>query len=302
MKTRAFTLVEVLVSCAMLAGLVLILATLIDGVSVATRGATRKLDASAQARIALNQMGRDLSGMVAEAGATLVLGRSPGTSGINDSMAFVARARGCNTESNHRLLAVFYAVRNYSDSVLGVSSTTLPLLGRGFGSVPWQSAGSASAQAALDKAAAMAATEVNGSSNLLSNRAVIADGVLRMAVVLQLANGKLIPFDPANAEFPVKNDFTPSGVTLPSDARAIDLSKVSAVIVGLAALDQQTRTLAKDKLPGIAAKLPRPAVNQTPMQAWDFNNPTFAANFNDLPAPIRQNLRFYQRSFPINQP
>jgi type II secretory pathway pseudopilin PulG len=303
MKTRAFTLVEVLVACAMLAGLVLLLATLLDGLGTATRGMNRKLDASAQARIALNQMGRDLGSITTGAGATLVLGRSPDATGINDSMALLTRARGRNTATNHRLLAVFFAVRNYSDNVLGVSTASLPLLGRGFGSVPWQNTGGTqNSQAALDMACAMAATDVNGTAGLISNRAVIADGVIRMAVVLQLQDGRLIPFDPANPSFPHKTDFVRPGVTLPPDARAVDLSKVSAILVGLAVLDQQTRTLAATDLASIAAKLPRPAAGQTPVQAWDFNDPSFANSFSDVPEPVRQGLRFYQRSFPIPSP
>jgi hypothetical protein len=201
---------------------------------------------------------------------------------------------------DHRLLAVFYAIRNYSDSVLGVSSATLPMLARGFGSVPWQNtSGTIKVKAFLDNASAMAATEVNGSPDLISDRAVIADGVIRMVVVLQLKDGQLIPFDPSNADFPELTDFIRSGVSLPADARAIDLTKVSAILVGLAALDQQTRTVAVDVIADLPAKLPRPVAGQTPLQAWDFNNPTFAANFNDVPAPVRQGLRFFQRTFPV---
>lgn len=296
MKNKAFTLIEVLVACAMLAGLVLLLASVLDGLGNATRGVTRKIDASSQARIALNQLARDLGSMTTGAGATLVLGQSPGATGINDSLAFLTSGRGSNSQPDHRLLAVFYAVRNYSDSVLGVSSASLPILGRGFGSVPWGNS------EGLDAAASRAATDINGATGMISDPDVIADGVIRMAVVLQLRDGRLIPFDPARPDFPTKTDFLRAGVTLPTEARAIDLSKVSAIIVGLAVLDEKTRSLAATDLTNIAAKLPRPAANQTPLQAWDFNSPTFANSFSGVPGPVRQGLRFYQRSFPLPSP
>lgn len=295
-----FSILEVLVATAVLAGLALLLAGIIDGVSKATRSSILKTDASAQARIALNQMGRDLSTLATEGGATLVIGRSPSPTGINDSLAFLCSGRGRNTETNHRLLAVFYAVRNYSDSVLGVSSSTLPMLGRGFGSVPWQNTtGTAITEAFLDNACAKVAADINGSGGIATNKAVIGDGLIRMAVSLQLKSGKIIPCDPANADFPVDASFARPGVSLPSDARALDLSKVSAIIVGVAALDQKTRALSVADLADIADKLPRPAVGQAPIQAWDFTDSTFAASFNDVPLPVRQSIRFFQRTFTI---
>lgn len=280
---RAFTLIELLVAVALLLLLVTLLTNMIGQTASSIRPAESRIETSDTARTVLDRMGRDLQLLVTGGGATVIVGSNSVGGTSNDFMAFLSRIRGPNSAGDARLTSLLYAIRSYSDKVLDVNN--VPMLGREYLTVSWDIGASTLPEDAL----AIAANSVNSAP---AKPAAFTDQILRMAISVQTLDGNFVPVSQA----PRSTTFT-STPALSASCYALDLSKVKAIVVAVAALDLSTRTKVSSTFSDISRALPVPELGKTPMDTWQA-----AVNggaLNSLSAPARENIRFYQRIFPL---
>lgn len=311
-ERAAFTLIEVLVATAVLAIMLVLVASLINSASQSTRTTEGRLDTASMARIAFDRIGDDLNSLVWDKQITLVVGEGNNTSPasqLSDSLAFVCNSRGMAVPGQQvaRMMAVFYAVNHHADNVFGFSTVkggsgddaANPLmLARGFRDIDW-SAIPHEWNYTIDKVVNYGiADEVDSSNNVRA----IGDGIIRMAVVAHLNDGSIepvvLPDGLANPDLPSISLYDPSDIR--AQSTALDLSRVNAITVGLAILDNSSKVLSADRIKEIAAALPRPGADELPVAAWQNINWDGVSGLNPAAAKAaRENLRFYQRTFPI---
>lgn len=284
----AFTLIEVLVAMAVLILLVTLLTSTVSQTAGFIQPAESRMETYDAAGSALDRLASDFQMMVTGGGATLVVGVNNVGGADNNFLAFLSRIRGPKPTTGNdspRLLALLYSIQNYTDRVL--NSQSLPMLGRSYAAVPWD----VGTLSFLENAVATAANSVNGNS-ALTNKAALADGILRMAVIVQNEDGEFVPVDQA-ALYP---DFT-STPPLAANCHALDLTKVKAVIVSLAVLDPKTRSRSSADLAQIAGALPVPKKGETPLDTWQaaVNN----GALEQFGRSVGQNIRLYQRIIPL---
>jgi type II secretory pathway pseudopilin PulG len=140
----------------------------------------------------------------------------------------------------------------------------------------------------------------------------LGDGIVRLHISFVLDDGRIVqtlqqpsatpPFDATYRDFPATGGLATTGV-LPiafSPETSADANKryVKGLIVGLAVLDfstlRQGYLVDENYADSLADELKRPEDGQTPVEAWQANLP------NVRFAPVRQNIRFYQRFYGAN--
>lgn len=298
---RAFSLLEVLVSAAVLALLLGLLLSVVTSTSRTSRTAERRLDATSMARTVFERMAVDLATIVWDGDCTLIVGtgRADDTAArISDSFAFVCRARNIQTDyaisgGYPRLAAVCYNIGRHTNENLGFRDTNAndkPLaLTRILRDVQW-SQQPAEHAGLIDGNINFGFEDVAESS--VSFRA-IGEGIFRMAVVVHLKDGRLLPAN--SPDLPVLPSFTyPNASRMDSGVSvSLDLRKVSAITIGLAVLDMKSQILSVSSLDQIAQTLPRPAEGELPVASWE------AISLSGIRQIDRENLRFFQRTFPI---
>lgn len=105
MKTAAFTILELLVSMAVLAIILVMLVQVVNGLLQSTRTQSQQMDSVASARRAIDVMAADLqNAVVGESSAIL----APTSAGSN-LLALLTSRRGSNGSASHRFLAVSYS-------------------------------------------------------------------------------------------------------------------------------------------------------------------------------------------------
>ena len=78
---------------------------------------------------------------------------------------------------------------------------------------------------------------------------------------------------------------------------AIDLSQVRAITIGIAVLDSGTqRIISATQLSNLVQAIPEPVAGQKPLDAWSVSNSAIQSALAGLPAPVQQNIRFYQQT------
>jgi type II secretory pathway pseudopilin PulG len=119
-EVRAFTILELLVSIAVLAIILVMLVQVVNGLLQSTRTQSQKMDSSAAARRVLDVMAMDLQNAVVGENAAIL---APTAAGSNLFTLLTSR-RGPTNSSTPRFLAVSYAMTNSQIS-------------RSYGSVPF---------------------------------------------------------------------------------------------------------------------------------------------------------------------
>lgn len=318
-KRRAFTITEVLLATAILAIVVTMAASLVNSAAISTNTAERRLDTAEVARTVFDRMLGDLETLVWSGKATLVVGSSnngtTGSSGtkVSDSLAFLCRSRTIQTpgdDRENRMLSVYYAVDHHPDDELGFDTgedRIDPLmLTRGVYEVHLSVLPhTAFKDTTIDRGAPFVGL---GSTN---SRA-IGQGVIRMAVVVHLKDGIFESLDPPaanrdllqptvysadepNSDLPALKD---SGLSIRDSSTALDLREISAITIGLAIIDDTSMILTASDLEQVAAALPRPEIGELPVEVWEDSD--WQSNLDPVARRIAsENLRFYQRTFPI---
>jgi len=165
------------------------------------------------------------------------------------------------------------------------------MLSRRLTSYPWNSANS-TAQFLADVDRQVDAD--TGTSSLDA----IGETIMRMAVIVHKSDGTVL--EATSAQLPGLDSFQ---ATTRSNSVALDLDDVDAITVAFASLDARSQILAADQLGQIAQALPGPTAAELargilPVDKWS------GVNWDSLtgvpPAMVRENIRFYQRTFPIH--
>lgn len=291
---RGFTLIELLCAMAVFVLLMAIVLQVAGHATHSTDRSTREMEVSQMVRQTFDNLGQDLASIVANDGAVLVAGRSPtGWNPASVSLAFLCRARSSESApvaaAGIRCTAVCYGVSLFADREIGVASASAPMVARGYGVVPWSGtyANFANALGSASQAAQ------GGSGTIIDHFDPVAEDIFRLEVVYVLADGRLTPTPPKVTGF--------TSTPALAGADAIDLSKIKAIVVGVASLDRKSREVlfrAKGDtgLQTLAKSFAAVTQDgQTPLDAWSLANvPT------DFPPVVRAGVLFHQRTFTLH--
>ncbi|HSI86480.1 MAG: type II secretion system protein J [Candidatus Methylacidiphilales bacterium] len=303
LRTRAFSMAEVLVAMAVLSLITLMVAQLVTSSGNLALGSRKRLDAESQARLVLSRIGDDLARMVQRSDADCLFATAPG----NDAIYFYSEApaafgSGTGTADKSSVALVGYRIATAPSD----NENRLERLSKG---LKWSGSASSSAQSIV-----LVTTDASGmpvSASRMTNAwagavgtspsyrngtdttyQLLADGVIRLEVAFLTTNGTVTQ-DPQG---------TGSGATT-------SLGKVSAIIVTIAVLDETSQKYVdKTKLTQIAAALSDPTQadfsSSPPLlvaKKWQnqLNSGTFATT-TGIPTSVAAQIRVYQRIFPLS--
>ncbi len=283
----AFTLIEVLVATAVLALLVLLIASILQSGSVVISASRKHLGADAEAREVFSQFGMDLARKPRRADLDVLLSSS------NNALFFYSEAPGFQANSDvrqfNKLSLVGYRVNDEAQ---------LERLGKG---LTWDSPPflTYAPQPPTTNSAPLTASTIPGvwgqtvgstpvhADGVDPNYHLLAKGVFRLFYCFQKTDGSLSltpAFDPIKGK----------------------LADASALILTLAVLDEESRRPLND-IVKLAAALPTPTqsdltAGRLPAEVWQGavdNNTQFASDAG-IPAATAARVRIYQRSFPLD--
>lgn len=302
----AFTLIEVLAATAVLSLLLVLTLQILSNTNTAIRTADRRMDASSQARAALDRIEADFSTALLGYGATAICTKA--AAGGTASIGFLCRSRAREAASgspawlnNLRGAVVGYRIRDRK-------------LERGDGRFTF------SGDDLADHAAGDLSSLFTGLAGALnSNGALLewnplGEGIVRFHISYQLDNGDITqtppeyamtsPQDGTSTTFLNGADISPCTAIAFSTGNAPSSGDhpgryVKALIIGVAAVDRTTLALSKDYLDQLDA-LGTPGVDSSP--ATDTALVLWERNLGSIKfPPLRQNIRFYQRILPVIQ-
>jgi type II secretory pathway pseudopilin PulG len=322
----SFTLVELLVSMAVVAMLLTFVMQLLSNTTATITASSKQIDTASLARIVLDRFEDDFSGARLNAGATALYYSESGDAG-NSAIAFVsgARARGPTTQTNPwttdtRSAFVGYRVRLVTQNIGGTNTPSIASLNRGDGRFTLSVAdmGNQASQNLWDvfgtgnKRIPNDLTAVTDDQRLL-NWQIIGSGIFRLHISFVLDDGQVVQTPPSYRNFFANGGMGTTGcipITFSQTTSAdINLRYVKGLIVGVAVLDETTRNLAykvdNSFWTTVGNKILRPTGDgQTPVQVWSENLRTLISNDPADPKylfpPVRQSIRFYQRFYGVN--
>lgn len=296
----AFTLIELLLSMAVLAILAVLILHIINAASGTIRFSNRSIDAAAQARLAFDRIGADLAGRVADDQTDFVAGNT----GPN-FLQFLSEVTSAGAASNRGASLVTYQLAAHPDngdrvgllrSGKAVDWATRRMRGLDASGLPVTFGGASFPSSLLPSGAA--------DFDLLSGaivRAVVGFQLYPDNLPVELQDGTQIP----NARGQIVYSL-PIRVVVSSDgtktARVANLRRVAAMVVGLVAIDlesvkqldvSQSKALS-DAFSGV------PAMNQMPVSKWMADTQDMTGLPAVIPLPVRQAVRVYQRTFLLN--
>lgn len=303
-EERAFTLIEILVATAVLALLLVLTLQILSNTNAAIRTADSQMDAATQARTALDRFESDFTNALLSHGSTALF--LAAENNRQAAIGFLSRSRAREADSGTPswrtdLRGTVIAYR-MDDS----------LMARGTGRMTFNE------EALGDHASGNPsvlfenlAKAMDGSSSFLIWTDLGA-GVVRFHVSFQLDNGEIVQTPPSYTSIDPLTGNTKtflnglaispciaiafSSATAP-ETGALAGRHVRALIVSIAVLDKNTVKLSQTELsqldtlgtPGLGGY----AESTTAQTVWEenFHKITFP--------PLRQNLRFYQRTIPV---
>jgi prepilin-type N-terminal cleavage/methylation domain-containing protein len=332
-RSEGFSLVELLVAMAVLAIIGLIIVQLTSSTANVTRLSNRSIDASAQARLAFDRIGLDLKSLVRRDDIDLEAG-NPISATRSDVLLFfssvTSQASSLSTWQNRGLSLVAYRIALHPDN-LNKKQEAIPCLVRAGKAMPWAKSSSWSASGFMglkgnglpvrldDDASAFPSDllPTAPSATTASDYDVLASGVIRIVVGFQLypdkklvtlLDGSTIPGGSTGQgqivySPPVKTLVTKDGLS--TSVKYIDVSRISAVVIGLVTLDlENAQLLSAEQINTISQKFSVPDVSATtlscPVQAWGGIADSLASSLSaSVPVKALQSVRVYQRFFPI---
>lgn len=296
-RTSGFTLLEILVSVAVLALLIALIAQMTSGQMNTTSLSNKRLDADSQARVVFDRMAGDFAGMLNRPDADFYLLKDSGS----DSLYFFSDAPAFSSGAP--------ADRN-PVSLIGyrlTSTNGLERLSKGlnWSNVPFLTYTNAPVttemQPISESTIASAFKDEFGQS---TNATRIGEGVFRFEVGFLLkpyeTNAAYFSDQPYNKRMPSASPAGPGHKSI----NGIGLSDVQAIVVTLAILDDQSRKVLgippTASLEGMAAKLPDMAGESPVAPTWQAVL-TNDINVLGVPPKAGSQVRIYQRMFPLSR-
>lgn len=288
--SRAFTLLEILVSVAVLASLLVFVAQVMNGTTATTNRSRASLDTDSEARTVFDRFGRDLAHMLKRKDVDFLLEKKSG----NDAFYFfseapaVAQTEGADVQT---LALIGFRVN---------SKEQLERLGLG---LSWQAAppaGPVFLSFAAGSSNAVAESTIRGSAfdQIITSDDrsyhVLGENVFRFEVsfLLRATASQPALFSPS----PFRS--LPAGETM-DNSSGHGLADVQAIVVTLGILESSSRLISGD-LADLISKFPDALEGETPIKVWQdkVNNPKILG----LPPSAASSLRVYQRIFPLQGP
>jgi hypothetical protein len=277
-QSYAFTIVEVLVSIAVLVVLVLLVSRLFSAAATVTTSGNKRMDADAQLRPLFDRMAVDFSQMLKRSDVDYYLKSSTSPQTGNDQMAFYSTVAGYypSTGSQSPISIVSYRINSTS------GSTTFNRFERMAKGLVWNGVSAAETPVVflpLTIASTWPAA-TNASSD--SDYELIAPYVFRFEYYYLLKNGSLsdTPWDDAAGH---------SNVT--------GMQDVAAISICVATMDPKSRVLVSDsQLTMLAGRLPDSSTSMAPgdlFNQWQTALDGTAA----MPRPAISAVRIYERYF-----
>ncbi len=310
---RSFTLVEIMVAVSVLALLMAIVAQIISMTSRSIRLSSQPVDASTQARLALDRIGLDLAHLVERPDVDIEIQNSSLPSQNLLIFLSIVPTSGLSSTSSRGVSLIAYQMNVSTDNPGPNKTGRLCLLRAGI-PLSWNGTG----------ATGYFGLQANGLPYLFTNTAfpaplpattnfdMLAQGVIRLCVGFQLypdnnpvtledgtpisnSRGQLVYSPPVKILYP--NDGT-------TPITVLDVSRISALVVGLVAIDLKSlQMLNATQVAAIAQTFPTPSstqnINQTPVNLWApiANNATSIPN--SVPLIAFQAVRVFQRFYPV---
>jgi len=264
---RGFTLIELLVALAVLALLFAVLAQVVAMTGQAISVNTKKLEATAQARLVFDRLAKDLSARPNRSDLKLAITKSSG----NDSLQFYSQVNGYTVTPDPMTIRGLAAIGYQIPTTPLIPSGPVHQLERGATGIEWL-AGAGNSQ--LDFQALP--SPKNADYDVLGN------GVFRLEICYLLNTGV---FSNSNGSTNIN-----------------DYSRVKAIVVGLAVLDTASRkifsTATNTHLKTLSDALKDTEEGQDPLTQWTANmeQQGFASG---VPAQAIQGVRLYQRMYNV---
>ena len=272
-RKRGFTLIELIVAVAILMGLLMILFQITGSMLQTGRLAHQKMNAAHTARSILDAIGSDLAQLVNQRGFSVFVRPAAAGAVTNTDFALLTQGRSQRNESPPRFADVQYHAANGTVS-------------RSVAGVPWTN--SSLVQAISSSTGSATTSELGG-------------GVLRLAAVAVLDDGSLVSLTTAKNAW---SSDTVNGISIPDNYQALRLKSVTdvatpnarrvrAIVIAVAALDEQIVPLLGDGGSALANALIDPPNGHTPVEVSDsllragalknFHRPSLGALYFDQP-------------------
>jgi type II secretory pathway pseudopilin PulG len=313
-RTEAFTLVEVLVACAVLVLLVVMVAEMVGSATSVTSASKKRLDADDEARLVFDRMDADIALML----------KRPDVSPL-----FVTNANSNNDPNDLNDAFYFYSQAPASSTNTTVNNSQIALIGYRIVSTNQDAQSNGLTRLGVEESWDALSFITNVSTNGVddTNYHLIAPSVFRMEFALLMKPGSTNNSTNFNIGFagPVpSNTVSTNGtnVFFQTNNLGQSLKDVAGIVVALAILDPTSqKIIGTNALTTLAAKMEDAVVilsnnvsasmsggiinggatNGIPVDSWKTN----ALNYSEtglsvIPKAARSEIRIYQRYFPIN--
>jgi hypothetical protein len=275
---NAFTIVELLVSVAVLVVLVLLVSQLFTSVATITTSGNKRLDADAQVRPLFDRMAVDFSQMVKRSDVDYYLKSSVNAQAGNDQIAFYSTVAGYYPSSGSQspISVVSYRINSTSGST---SFNKLERMAKG---LVWNGVSTTDIPIVFLPLTISSTWPAATSSSSDSDYELIGPYVFRFEYSYLLKNGNvsITPWDTSAGH---------SGVT--------GMQDVVAISICIAAIDPKSRVLISDsQLTTLSGRLPDFASSMRPgdlLSQWQ----AALDGTIDIPRPAISAARIYERYF-----
>jgi prepilin-type N-terminal cleavage/methylation domain-containing protein len=304
MKKNAFSLVEILVAVAVLALLFTFVVQMVNAVTGATGLSDRGIDAASQSRRVFDQLGMDLRSAVLDPDVDFeVKASAPHDTNFLMFLSRVPSGEPAPAPEgflNRNVSLVAYRVGS-------PGNLELPCLLRAGHAVGWSDRGFMGFATPDDSALPPRFTDLGFPVQIRdSDFEVVGSGVVAVLCGFQLypdnlpvvlANGQTVP----NATGQVVYSPPVRGAVGEPGHAYVDASRIASLVVGVAVMDPgRRRLLDAVKFEELAKSFEGlPQVDQFPVDFWAAQTGRLAALPENVPLPVRQSMRLYQRFYPV---
>jgi len=275
---NAFTILELLVSIAVLVVLVLLVSRLFSSAAAVTTSGNKRMDANAQLRPLFDRMAVDFSQMIKRADVDYYLKSPSNVQNGNDQLAFYSAVSGYypSTGSQSPISVVGYRINSTS------TSTSFNKLERMSKGLVWNGVSTTDTPVVFLPLTITGTWPTATNGNADSDYELLAPYVFRFEYYYLLKNGSfsVTPWDASVGHTSFSG-----------------MQDVAAVSVAIAAIDPKSRVLVSDlQLTTLAGRLGDFSTSMMPgelVAQWQ----TALDGTTDMPQPSIQSVRIYERSF-----